>query len=163
MKSRQGQKAKELDRIDLSILRCLQNDGRLSNVELSGRVNLSAAQCWRRVQALERYGLIASYTAVLNREELAFGVLAFANISFDKAQHRKLADLLRVIKDCPEVLECHSVTGDYDYLLKIVARDLKSYEAFLHLKLMRGPGIVSVQSVVCLSVVKSTTSLPIDL
>jgi Lrp/AsnC family leucine-responsive transcriptional regulator len=79
-----------------------------------------------------------------------------------KAQYRKLADLLRVINDCPEVLECHAVTGDYDYLLKIVARDLKAYASFLNTKFMRVPGVISVRSVVCLGVVKSTTSLPID-
>jgi Lrp/AsnC family leucine-responsive transcriptional regulator len=162
MKSRKSQKVPELDQIDLRILHCLQNNGRLSNVELSERVHLSAAQCWRRLRTLERDGVIASYAAVLNREDLGFGVMAFANISFDKAQHRKLPELLRVIDNCPEVLECHAVTGDYDYLLKIVARDLKAYQAFLNLKLMRGPGITSVQSVVCLGEVKSTTSLPLD-
>jgi Lrp/AsnC family transcriptional regulator, leucine-responsive regulatory protein len=162
MRSRQSHKVLELDQIDLRILHCLQNNARLSNVDVSERVHLSAAQCWRRIRTLERNRAITSYAAVLDREELGFGVLAFANISFDKAQHQKLADLLRVINDCPEVLECHAVTGDYDYLLKIVAPDLKAYQAFLNLKLMRGPGIVSVRSVVCLDVVKSTTSLPID-
>ena len=91
----------ELDQIDLRILRCLQNNGRLSNVELSERVHLSAAQCWRRVRNLERNGVVTSYAALLNREKLGFGVLAFANISFDEAQHRKLAELLGAINDCP--------------------------------------------------------------
>jgi Lrp/AsnC family leucine-responsive transcriptional regulator len=159
MKSRQSSKVLELDQIDLRILNC---NGRLSNVDLSERVHLSAAQCWRRIQMLEREGVIIGYTALLNREELGFGVLAFVNVTFDKAQYRRLADLLRVINDCPEVLECHAVTGDYDYLLKIVAHDLKAYASFLNTKLMRAPGVISVRSVVCLGVVKSTTTLPTD-
>lgn len=162
MKVRQRSKVLELDNIDLRILNCLQRNGRLSNVEVSECVHLSAAQCCRRIQMLEREGVITGYAAILNREELGFGVLAFVNVTFDKAQYRRLAELLRVINDCPEVLECHAVAGDYDYLLKIVTRDLKAYASFLNTKLMRAPGVISVRSVVCLGVVKSTTSLPTD-
>ena len=163
MKTKPALRSPEFDDIDLRILNCLQHHGELSNVELSERVHLSAAQCSRRVQALQRRGAIIRYAALLDREQFGLGVLAFVSVTFDKAQYRRLGDLHKVIGGFPEVLECHAVTGDCDYLLKVVARDLESYGDFLNTRLIQAPGVISVRSVVSLKVVKHTTALPIDM
>lgn len=161
MKSPRRRVPLRMDEIDLRILNCLQHHGEISNVELSERVHLSAPQCSRRVQNLRRGGVINGYAALLNREPLALGVLAFVSATFDKAQYRRIGELHKVINGFPEVLECHAVTGDCDYLLKVVARDLEAYGAFLNTKLIQAPGVISVRSVVSLNVVKSTTALPL--
>jgi len=162
MKPCRRTETRELDEIDIRILNCLQKHGELSNVEISERVHLSAAQCSRRIRELQRKGVISGYSAQLNREHLGLGVLAFVNVTFDKAQYRRLEELHKVMHSLPEVLECHAVTGDYDYLLKVVAPDLEAYGAFLNGKLIQAPGVVSVRSAVALDVVKSTTALPIE-
>lgn len=152
----------EFDEIDLRILECLQNRGEISNVELSRRIHLSPAQCSRRVEALRRKGTIERYAVLLDRKQLGLGVVAFASITFDKSQYRRMNELHKVIGGFPEVLECYAVTGEYDYLLKIVAPDLESYGVFLNSRLIQAPGVVSVRSVVSMSTVKCTTVLPID-
>jgi len=162
MKSNHGRQSQEMDEIDRRILNCLQHHGELSNVEISRRVHLSASQCWRRIRNLRRKGVISGYSAVLNRGPLGLGVLAFVNVTFDKAQYQRVTDLRKVVHSFPEVLECHAVTGDHDYLLKVVARDLEAYGAFLNTKLIQAPGVTSVRSVVSLDVLKSTTALPIE-
>jgi len=162
MKPHRSSPSAELDEMDLRILNCVQCHGELSNVDLSERVRLSPAQCWRRIRRLQRSGVITGYSAVLSREKLGLGVLAFVYLTFDKAQYRKIGDLYKIIGGFPEVLECHAVTGDYDYLLKVVARDLEAYGAFLNTKLIQAPGVISVRSVVSLDTVKVTTALPLD-
>jgi len=162
MRSSKRQATLQMDEVDLRILNCLQRRGEISNVELSEQVHLSAPQCSRRVQNLRRDGVILGYSAQLNREELGLGVLAFVSVTFDKAQYRRLGDLHKVVRDLPEVLECHAVTGDCDYLLKVVARDLEAYGTFLNAKLIQAPGVISVRSVVSLQTVKCTTALPVD-
>jgi len=151
-----------LDEIDIRILDCLQHRGEISNVELAERVHLSPAQCSRRVQTLRQKGAIAGYAALLDREQLGLGVLAFASVTFDKAQYRRMSDLHKVIGGFPEVLECYAVTGEYDYLLKVVAPDLESYGVFLNSRLIQAPGVVSVRSMVSMNTVKCTTALPIE-
>jgi Lrp/AsnC family leucine-responsive transcriptional regulator len=163
MKSNPAVPEREFDEIDLRILDCLQRHGDLSNVELSERAHLSPAQCSRRVQALKRRGVIARSVALLDRMQLGLGVLAFASVTFDKAQYRRMSDLHKVIDGFPEVLECYAVTGDCDYLLKVVAPSLEAYGAFLNSKLIQAPGVISVRSVVSFGAVKSTTALPIDM
>lgn len=162
MRSHAKLRGRELDEIDLRILDCLQRHGELSNVELSDRAHLSPAQCSRRVQALKRRGVIARSVALLDRKQLGLGVLAFTSVTFDKAQYRRMTDLHKVIEGFPEVLECHAVTGDADYLLKVVAPNLEAYGAFLNSRLIQAPGVISVRSMVSFGEVKSTTALPID-
>ncbi len=161
MKTKQGERWPNFDEIDLRILESLQHHGEISNVELSRRVHLSAAQCSRRVQALRRKGTIKRFAVLLDREQLGLGVVAFASVTFDKAQYRRMNDLHKVIAEFPEVLECYAVTGEYDYLLKIVAPDLESYGVFLNSQLIQAPGVVSVRSMVSMNTVKCTTVLPI--
>jgi Lrp/AsnC family leucine-responsive transcriptional regulator len=155
-------KMAKLDDCDLRILELLQANARISNVELSGEVRLSAPQCYRRIQALEKEGVIRNYTALIDREKLGFDVLSFVGIGIDRAQYRRLREFEKVISKFPEILECHAVTGEEGYQLKIIAPDLKSYATFLADKLMRVPGVTSVKSSIGLREVKYTTHLPTD-
>lgn len=150
-----------LDRIDLRILRHLQAHGRASNLELAEAASLSAAQCHRRHRRLEEQGFIAGYEARLVPETLGLGVHAFIHIAMEKGHLRDLPHFKNLIADLPNVLECYSVTGDFDYVIKVVARDLKSLSTFLMDTLMRLPGVNSVRSSVCLDEIKCTGALPL--
>ena len=111
---------------------------------------------------MEKEGVIDRYVTLVNAKQLGFDVMAFVSVTLDKAQYRRLRELQKVLSSFPEVLECHAVTGDHDYLLKIVARNLEAYAYFLNAKLMQVPGVISVKSSVCLGEVKYETALPID-
>ncbi|MFZ0737584.1 MAG: Lrp/AsnC family transcriptional regulator [Candidatus Acidiferrales bacterium] len=152
----------KLDSFDLRILELLQENARTPNVELSKRVHLSAPQCYRRIQKLEKEGVIRGYTALIDRAKLGFDVMAFVRIAIDRAQYRRLRELEKVLSKFPEILECQAVTGEEGYQLKVIVPNLKSYAAFLEEKLMRAPGVVSVKSVMCLDEVKVTTFLPLN-
>lgn len=151
----------DLDRIDRKILAFLQTRGRASNLELAEAIGLSAAQCHRRHRRLEEQGFIAGYAARLDAVRLNLGVIAFIDVAMEKGHIRDLKKFTDVVVDLPEVLECYSVTGDFDYVLKVVARDLKSLSAFLMEKLMRLPGVNSARSSICLDELKCTTALPL--
>ena len=151
----------DLDRIDMRLLAHLQSAGRASNLELAQAVGLSPAQCHRRHRRLEEKGYIAGYAARLDAVRLNLGVIAFIDVSMEKGHIRDLKKFTDVIVDLPEILECYSVTGDFDYVIKVVARDLKSLSTFLMEKLMRLPGVNSVRSSICLDELKCTTALPL--
>ncbi|WP_246125435.1 Lrp/AsnC family transcriptional regulator [Exilibacterium tricleocarpae] len=150
-----------LDRYDGAILETLQTDGRLSNRELAERVGLSAAPCWRRVKRLEDEGYIQNYVAMLDPKKVGIQVLAFAEISLDNHHADTLAAFIEAVEQCPEILECHSVTGQCDYLLKIAARDMEAYEHFLSGRLLQVKGIRSVNTLFSLKQPKQTLTLPI--
>jgi Lrp/AsnC family leucine-responsive transcriptional regulator len=151
----------DLDRIDMRLLAHLQADGRASNLDLAQAVGLSPAQCHRRHRRLEEKGYIAGYAARLDAVRLNLGVVAFIDVAMEKGHIRDLKKFTDVIVDLPEILECYSVTGDFDYVIKVVARDLKSLSTFLMEKLMRLPGVNSVRSSICLDELKCTTALPL--
>jgi DNA-binding Lrp family transcriptional regulator len=151
----------EIDRIDRKILGFLQQHGRASNLELAQAAGLSPAQCHRRHRRLEERGFVAGYEARLNGERLGFSVIAFIHVAMEKGHIRDLPKFTQVIVGLPEILECYSVTGDFDYVLKVIARDLKSLSQFLMDKLMRLPGVNGVRSSVCLDEIKCTGSLPL--
>ena len=151
----------DLDRIDRKILAFLQAHGRASNLELAEAVGLSPAQCHRRHRRLEEQGYITGYEGRLNAALLNLRVIAFIDVSMEKGHIRDLRKFTDVIVDLPEILECYSVTGDFDYVIKVVARDLKSLSLFLMEKLMRLPGVNSVRSSICLDELKCTTALPL--
>jgi Lrp/AsnC family leucine-responsive transcriptional regulator len=150
-----------MDRIDRRLLAHLQLNGRASNLELAQAVGLSPAQCHRRHRRLEEQGYIAGYAARLDAVRLNLGVVAFIDVAMEKGHIRDLKKFTDVIVDLPEILECYSVTGDFDYVIKVVARDLKSLSTFLMEKLMRLPGVNSVRSSICLDELKCTTALPL--
>lgn len=150
-----------LDRYDRIILRTLQENGRASNVELSDKASLSAPQCYRRVRRLESEGIIRGYTAQVDPAAIGLGVIAFVNLNIDREQFKQVRALEKAIRQFPEILECYTISGDFDYLLKVVASDLKSLSAFLTDRLMQVPGVSGVRSMVCLEEIKEASPLPL--
>jgi DNA-binding Lrp family transcriptional regulator len=151
-----------LDALDRKLLAALQTDGRATNVELSARVHLSAPQCFRRVRALEEGGVIRGYRAQVPPEALGLGVTAYVSLNIDGEQFGRVREIETSIRDFAQILECHTVSGDYDYLLKVVARDLKSLSQFLTDQLMQVKGVDDVRSMICLEEVKASAPLPVD-
>jgi Lrp/AsnC family transcriptional regulator, leucine-responsive regulatory protein len=152
-----------LDSLDRKILDVLQADGRASNVDISAKVHLSAPQCFRRVRSLEERGVIRSYRAQVQPESLGLGAMAYVSLNIDGGQFGRVREIEASIRDFPQILECHTVSGDYDYLLKVVARDLKSLSQFLTDQLMQVPGVDDVRSMICMEEVKAAAPLPVDL
>jgi Lrp/AsnC family leucine-responsive transcriptional regulator len=151
----------ELDPIDRKMLRHLQAHGRASNLELAEAAQLSPAQSHRRHRRLEELGFISRYEARLNPERLGLSVVAFIHVAMEKGHIREVRKFIDVIADLPEILECYSVTGDFDYVIKVVAQDLSALSRFLMETLMRLPGVNSVRSSVCLDEIKCTSALPL--
>ena len=120
----------KLDAIDERILRTLERDGRISNADLAKTVGLSASACLRRVQELERTGVIKGYRAVIDREKLGVGIAAYVGVGLSEHTKRAQEDFERVITAAPEVRECHNVSGTIEYLLRVEAADLAAYKAF---------------------------------
>ncbi|MEO8081992.1 MAG: Lrp/AsnC family transcriptional regulator [Caldimonas sp.] len=152
-----------LDGIDRKILRELQSAGRATNVELSAAVHLSAPQVFRRIRSLEERAVIRGYAARVDAEALGLAVTAYVNVSIAGNQFVQVRDIEARVRAFPQILECYAVSGDYDYLLKVVARDLKSLSQFLTDELMQVPGVDDVRSMICLEEVKPSAPLPVDL
>ena len=152
-----------MDRIDRKILTTLQAEGRISNVELARRVNLSPTPCLERVRRLEREGYIQGYAARLDPEKLGAGLMILVQVTLDRTTPDVFERFREAITRLPEVLECHHVTGDYDYLLKIVAHNTKDLENFLLKKLTPIPGVARIHTSLVLNEVKSTTVVPINM
>jgi len=151
-----------VDRYDAAILKALQREGRLSNRELAERVGLSAAPCWRRVKRLEEEGYIQDYIALVNPKKIDLQVFAFLEISLDNHHPETLQAFDEVVQTSPEILECHSVSGQCDYLLKVIARDMEAYEDFLSGRLLQAKGIRSANTLFSLKQSKMTRVLPIE-
>ena len=151
-----------LDEIDYEVLRHLQEHARISNVELAERVGLSPAPCLRRVQALERAGVIRKYVALLNPNTVDRDVTVFVQISLDLQVGGRLDSFEHQIMQRPEVLECYLMTGDSDYLLRVVVPDVAAYERFLKEALTRVEGVVGIKSSFALRQVKYSTALPLQ-
>ncbi len=151
----------KLDRYDNLILQTLQKNGRATNVELSEQVNLSPPQCFRRVRRLETEGIIRAYRAQVDPAALGLSVVAFVNINIERDQFKHVRELENAIRQFPEIIECYTISGDFDYLLKVVATDLKSLSNFLTDRLMQVPGVSGVRSMVCLEEIKPSAPLPV--
>ena len=149
-----------LDTLDRRLLAELQAHGRASNVELSAAVHLSAPQCFRRVKSLEERGVIRGYAARVDREALGLGVMAFVSVDIAAEQFGHVREFEQTIRGFPQILECHTVSGDSDYLLKVVARDLKSLSQFLTDRLMQISGVANVRSMICMEEIKPPSPLP---
>lgn len=151
-----------LDDYDRAILAALQDDGRIANAELARRLNLSPPAIHARLRRLEEAGLITRYAALLDREKLGFDLLCFVNISLQR-HTREHVDLFRQrIQQISQVLECHHVTGEYDYLLKVVVRNRKELEHLLMEELTPIPGVAHIHTSLVLNEVKAATALPLD-
>jgi Lrp/AsnC family leucine-responsive transcriptional regulator len=152
-----------LDQIDRRILKRLQDNARLSSSELAAEVGISASPCWRRVRAMEEAGVIARYVTLLNPEALGLSISIFTNVTLDKQIEPALEAFQKAVRKRPEVMECYLMTGDFDYLLRVVVSDLGAYERFLLDHLTRIPGVASIKSSFALKQVKYTTALPINI
>lgn len=150
-----------LDKVDIAIADRLQQDGRLSNARLAEQLALSEASCWRRQKRLEETGVIEGYKAVLNRRKLGIGVMAFVQIVCTQHSEEVTAAFERIIQACPNVLACHNTTGEADFLLQVVARDLDDYSRFVETVLRKLPGVLSIRTNISLREMKVTNKLPI--
>jgi DNA-binding Lrp family transcriptional regulator len=153
---------KQLDEIDRNILRHLQEEARISNADLADRVGLSPAPCLRRVRALEERRVINKYVTLLDPAVLDLGVTVFVQISLDLQVEDRLDIFERAITRRPEVLECYLMTGDADYLVRVVVPDVAAYERFLKDVLTRVDGVAGIKSSFALKQVKYSTVLPLD-
>ena len=150
-----------LSRIDQRLLAHLQSDGRATFVELSAAAHLSAPQCLRRVRQLEAAGVIRRYAALADPQKLGLGVTAFVSLSIDREKFAEVRAFEKTICRFPEILECYSISGDFDYMLKVVARDLKDLSQFLTDGLMQIPGVAGVRSMICLEEIKPLSPIPV--
>ncbi len=150
-----------MDLYDKKILKALQLDGRITNKDLAEKVALSQAPCWRRVDHLEKKGLIKGYTAIVDQDKLGLSITAFAQISLDNHHPETVEQFDQGIQQWPEILECHATSGEYDYLLKIVARDMNDYNQLIYEKILRIPSIRSINTSFSMQQKKRTSHLPI--
>ncbi len=150
-----------LDKFDIAILQELQADGRLSNAELSTRVGLSAAPCWRRVRALEEGGYIKGYRAEIDRHKIGLGVLAFVRLDADRNSGDVTRHLEEAIRAIPEVIACHYISGTGTFELQVVSRDLNSFSQFARDVLLNLPNVKDLHTSFSLGEVKASSALPL--
>jgi len=150
-----------LSRSDRKLLQALQRDTTLSQIELADRSGLSRTSVWRRIRELEEAGLIEGKVALLNSRKLGFQIHVLLSVSMNKHSVRTRQDFEAHVQTLPEVTECFSVSGDRDYLLHIVARDMESYNDFLNTRILDHPSVHSASSSFALRRVKYTTALPL--
>lgn len=151
----------ELDEFERKILRELQRDGNQTIAELAGKVGLSASPCWRRVDRLEREGVIRGRVALIERRKVGLNAHIFAQVRLNAHGRANLDEFSAAIQAFPEVLDAYVLMGQTDFMLRIVARDIDAYERFFFEKLSKLPGIQEITSTVALSEIKSTSELPI--
>jgi DNA-binding Lrp family transcriptional regulator len=151
----------ELDTIDWKILALLQDDARISNVDLARAVGLSPSPCLARVRALEEGGLIRRYVTLLDPQRIGLMVSVFIQVALEKQVESALEVFERAIRDRPEVMECYLMTGESDYLLRVVVPDLQALERFILNFLSRVPGVGNIRSSFALKQVKYQTALPL--
>ena len=151
----------DLDTTDWKILRLLQSDARISNVDLARQVGLSPSPCLNRVRALEESGYISRYVSLLDALRVGLKVSVFIQVTLEKQIEPALETFERAIRDRPEVMECYLMTGDADYLLRVVVPDLQAVEHFILYFLSRVPGVGNIRSSFALKQVKYQTALPL--
>jgi Lrp/AsnC family leucine-responsive transcriptional regulator len=150
-----------LDEIDCKIVAALQADGRMSMQDLAAHVGLSPSPCARRVRLLEDAGVITSYVAVVDQAKVGLPISVFASVKLERQREEELDRFSAAVSRWPEVADCYLMTGQRDYLLRIVVRDLAAYEMFLKTKLTRLDGVASIESSFALGQVKRSNALPI--
>src|SRR5690606_2867103 len=145
----------ELSAVDLRILEQIQKDSSLSTSELAERVGLSQSPCWRRLQRLKDEGYIKGEVALIVREKLGNTLLVFATLKMATLTDEKRADFVRRVEDIPEILECHTLFGEMDILIKVLAPSLEWYQKFIFNVLLKLPGVIDIQSTVTIAEIKS--------
>ncbi len=151
----------ELSQADIKILQLLQENAGLSTAEIAEKIGLSQSPCWRRISRMEQAGVIRKKVVVLDHTKLGMEVVVFVNVSLTTHGRQNLVAFEKEIRKFPEVLECYTVTGQMDYLLKIVTKDIQHYESFIRNKLMTLPMIREMHSTIAITEIKDTTELPL--
>jgi Lrp/AsnC family transcriptional regulator len=150
-----------LDKIDIKILKTLQEDASLSAAEVAEAVGLSQSPCWRRIQRLKEEGYITRTVAILNRDKLDLRAQFFVQVKVVQNDQANLAEFAKAVQNFPEIIECHVILGAFDCLLRVITQDLQSFQRFYFEKLSRVPGIREVNSYAAVTEIKATTALPI--
>lgn len=151
-----------LDHIDRQLLTRLQDEGRITNVELASRVGLTAPPCLRRVRALEEAGIIRGYHADIDPQKLGFAITVFAMVSLKSQAESDLRAFEEHVSTLPQVRECHMLNGEIDFILKIVARDLQEFQAFLTSRLTPAANVASVKTSLTIRTSKQQPGVPLD-
>ncbi|UAB89316.1 Lrp/AsnC family transcriptional regulator [Ruegeria sp. SCSIO 43209] len=149
-----------MDDIDSKIIRALQNDGRMTVIDLAEHVGLSPTPCARRLDRLQRDGIITGYAAQVDPERLGFGVTIFVSVELEKQDRNAIDSFEKAIRRCDEVMECYLMTGSRDILLRVVAKDLNAFDAFLENRLMKISGIRNLRSNFALRTMVKREALP---
>jgi len=150
-----------VDKYDKKILDALQKDGRISNVQLAGLVSLSESACLRRVRALEESGIIDRYAALVSQPKVGLSGNVFVHIGLQREEESELAAFEDAVRNIPEVMECYLMTGEFDYLLRVVVSDMADFERLHRDALTRLPGVARVNSSVTIRTVQKKTELPL--
>jgi DNA-binding Lrp family transcriptional regulator len=154
---------KKIDDKDRSVIRYLQADARITSTELAKRVDLSTPGLQRRVRKLEENGIIEQYVTLINHEAVGFDMMCFVQATLQRHEPEAVHRFREIVQNMPEVMECHHITGEYDYLLKIMVRNREHLEEFLVEKLTAVPGMDKIRTSLVLREIKNTTAVPIEL
>ena len=152
----------KLSNQDTHILSLLQSNADRSSADIADKLNMSQSPCWRRINRLEQEGIISKRVAILNREALGMDLVAFTTINLSKAGRKNMESLEAEVKKLNEVVECYTMTGAWDYMLKIVVKDIRHYEQFVRNSLLELPMIGEVHSHLAVTEIKNTTELPLQ-
>ncbi|MBM3554647.1 MAG: Lrp/AsnC family transcriptional regulator [Alphaproteobacteria bacterium] len=152
----------KLDEIDRKILAALQEDGRITNVDLARKVGISPPPCLRRVRALEKAGFIRGYHADLAPDLLGFGVMVFAQVGLHRQSETDLTAFENLVRSWPEVRSCHMLAGETDFMLQVVARDWDAYQSFLTRTLTAAPNVKGVKSALAIRASKTLPGVPVS-
>ncbi|WP_372862550.1 Lrp/AsnC family transcriptional regulator [Spongiibacter sp.] len=154
--------ANELSKQDITILRILQRDASKTSTQIAEAVNMSQSPCWRRINRIEQAGIIRKKVAILDREKLGMELVVFTTVNLSVTGRQQLEEFELSVSDFPEVVECYTMTGVWDYMLKIVTRDIRHYESFVRERLLSLPMIGETHSHIAVTEIKNTTELPLD-
>lgn len=152
----------DLNAKDIAILRLLQQDASLTSTAIAERLNLSQSPCWRRINHIEQQGMIMRRVALLDRDKLGMEVVVFATVNLSAHGREQLEQFEREVAQFAEVVECYTMTGAWDYMLKIITRDVRHYEQFIREHLLTMPLIREMHSHIAVTEIKNTTELPLD-
>ena len=151
----------DIDQTDRRILQLLQTEPGINAAAIGEKIGLSQSACWRRIQRLRDEGVIKDHPVILDPEKVGLSTMVFAQVKLTSHGRSNLTDFAEAVRKYPEVLDCYVVLGNIDFLLRIVAEDIKGYERFIYEKLSQLPGVQEVNSSMALSEIKHTTVLPI--
>lgn len=154
--------ASDLNKQDITILNILQKDASKTSSEIAETLNMSQSPCWRRINRIEQDGIIRKRVAILDREKLGMELIVFTTVNLTIVGRQHLEDFEDAVRVLPEVVECYTMTGIWDYMLKIVTRDIRHYEVFVRERLLSLPMVGETHSHIAVTEIKNTTELPLD-